>query len=45
MWFNLAAAGGADKAVGARDRVTEYLSQADIIETQQMARDWMKAHP
>ena len=44
-WWNLAAANGHEEAKVYRDKVAEMMTTADISEAQQMARDWMKAHP
>ena len=45
MWWNIAAANGNEEAKSNRDKVAEMMTPADISETQQMASDWMKAHP
>ena len=48
MWFNLAASrsSGADRerSVGARDRVAELMTPADLSEAQRRAREWHAAH-
>ncbi|HAY45856.1 MAG TPA: hypothetical protein DCY55_06180 [Gammaproteobacteria bacterium] len=45
MWWNLAAANGHEGAKTNRDKVAETMTPADISEAQQMAADWVKAHP
>ena len=45
MWFNLAAAQGNAKAVGNRDIAAKKMTPAQIAEAQQLARDWIAAHP
>jgi uncharacterized protein len=45
MWFNLAAANGHENAVKGRDIAAGMMTPADISKAQQMASDWMKAHP
>ena len=45
MWWNIAAANGNEEAKSNRDKVAEMMTPADISEAQQMASDWMKAHP
>ena len=45
MWANLAAANGSAAAVGLRDAIAKEMTPADISEAQQMASDWIKAHP
>jgi uncharacterized protein len=45
MWFNLAAVSGDEDAVKNRDLVAENMTPADIAAAQQMASDWVKAHP
>lgn len=45
MWFNLAAANGHEGAKTLRDKLAKEMTPADISEAQQMASDWMKAHP
>ena len=48
MWLNLAASrsSGADRerSVGARDRVAELMTPADLSEAQRRAREWHAAH-
>ncbi len=48
MWLNLAASrlSGADRerSVGARDRVAELMTPADLSEAQRRAREWDAAH-
>ena len=44
MWFNLAAAQGAEDAVGNRDFVAGLMTPADISEAQRLAREWQEAH-
>ena len=48
MWLNLAASrsSGADRerSVGARDRVAELMTPADLSEAQRSAREWHAAH-
>ena len=45
MWFNLAAVSGDEDAVKNRDIVAKNMTPADIAAAQQMASDWIKAHP
>ncbi|MDA7723230.1 sel1 repeat family protein [Pseudomonadales bacterium] len=45
MWWNLAAAAGNQTAKTNRDIVAGEMTPADISDAQQMASDWMKAHP
>jgi uncharacterized protein len=45
MWWNLQAANGDEDAKGNRDTVAREMTSADISEAQQMASDWIKAHP
>ena len=48
MWLNLAGSrsSGADRerSVGARDRVAELMTPADLSEAQRRAREWHAAH-
>ena len=48
IWLNLAASrlSGADRerSVGARDRVAELMTPADLSEAQRRAREWHAAH-
>ena len=48
MWLNLAASrsSGADRerSVGARDRLAERMTPADLREAQRRAREWHAAH-
>ncbi|WP_417433089.1 sel1 repeat family protein [Hoeflea sp.] len=43
MWFNLAAAQGADKAAENRDIVAKKMTRDQIAEAQRMAREWKPA--
>ena len=45
MWFNLAAVSGDEDSVKNRDIVAKNMTPADIAAAQQMAREWMEAHP
>ena len=45
MWFNLAAAQGNDNAVANRDIAAKKMTPAQIAEAQQLAREWIAAHP
>jgi TPR repeat protein len=42
-WLNLAALGGDDKAIRAREKVAMSMSAAEIDAAQRMTRDWMRA--
>jgi TPR repeat protein len=45
MWSNLAVAAGNETAKNNRDIVVGMMTSADISDAQEMASDWMKAHP
>ncbi|MDC1308230.1 sel1 repeat family protein [Pseudomonadales bacterium] len=45
MWWNIAAANGQEDAKNNRDNIALDMTSAGISEAQQMATDWMKAHP
>jgi TPR repeat protein len=44
MWFILAAAGGSYEAPIYRDDIEKLMTQAQIAEAQQLARDWLAKH-
>ncbi len=45
MWLNLAAAQGFRRAFVYRERVAEKMTPADLSKAQNMAREWLEAHP
>jgi len=45
MWFNLAAAQGDTDAVRLRDDVASRMTPDQIAEAQNLAREWIAAHP
>lgn len=44
MWFNLAGAGGNEKAPEHRDQEERLLTAVQVDEAQRMAREWMEKH-
>lgn len=40
MWTNLAAAQGSKEAAKARDIIVKYMTPAQIVEAQRLAREW-----
>ncbi len=45
MWFNLAAAQGDTYGPTWRDELAKMMTPAEISEAQQLAREWVDAHP
>jgi len=45
MWYNVCAAQGLEQCASSRDELAASMTPADISEAQQMASDWIKAHP
>ena len=44
MWYNLAAAKGAENAGKNRDSIAKEMTSEQIAEAQKMAREWMEKH-
>jgi TPR repeat protein len=44
MWLSLAVAGGDESATSLRDNVASKMTQAQIAEALQLAREWQKKH-
>ena len=45
MWWSIAAASDHAGAAKNRDKVADMMTAAELSEAQQMASDWLKAHP
>ena len=45
MWFNLAAAQGAESAVKNKEMATKLMNPAQVAKAQRLAREWLTAHP
>ncbi len=41
-WFNIAAAGGAERAAECRSEIAEDMTAREIISAQKMARAWLR---